>query len=174
MRLRTYRKNADFAYIASWLKEERIHALWCAGLFSYPLKQSEFEQYFEEHEGDARYVLTEDDGAPVGFCAYAVNEQDNSGFAKFIIIDSSARGKGYGSRMLSLLLKHAFEITNVERVGLRVFRQNHAAINCYRKADFSEIVEIPDTLEFHGEVWAKYTMIASAYGKDGHSDISSH
>ena len=119
-------------------------------------------------------MLTEDDGAPVGFCAYAVNEQDNSGFAKFIVIDNSARGKGYGSRMLSLLLKHAFEITNVERVGLRVFRQNHAAINCYRKAGFSEIVEIPDTLEFHGEVWAKYTMIANAYGKDGHSDISSH
>ena len=172
MRLRTYRKNADFAYIASWLKEERTHALWCSKLFSHPLSKTEFEQYFEEHEGDARYVLTEDDGKPVGFCAFTVNEQDNSGFAKFIVIDSSARGKGYGTRMLEMLLKSAFELNNVERVGLNVFRQNLAAIGCYRKAGFLETVEIPDTIDFHGEVWEKYTMSTSAHGRDGHPAAS--
>lgn len=160
MRLRTYRKNTDFTYIASWLKEERIHALWCSNLFSYPLSKAEFEQYFEEHEGDGRYVLTEDDGRPVGFCAYAVNEEDNSGFAKFIVVDASIRGKGYGTRMLALLLQYAFEITNVARVRLNVFEQNLAARNCYRKAGFTETVAIPDTLEFHGETWGKYTMSA--------------
>lgn len=160
MRLRTYRKNEDFPFLASWLEEEEIHALWSGGIFSYPLKKEEFEKYFEEKEGDARYVLTDGDGCPVGFCAYSLNETDNSGFAKFIVVDGKARGKGYGAAMLKLLLKQAFEINGVDCVRLNVFARNEAARRCYRKAGFEESGRASGTLEFHGEVWDKFVMEA--------------
>ena len=159
MKLRTYRKNEDFPLVSSWLGEERTHALWCAGLFPYPLAKADFERYFEEREGDARYVLTEEDGRPVGFCAYSVNEKDNSGFVKLIVVDTAARGRGYGVTMLELL-KHAFEISRVDSVSLNVFAGNTAARNCYHKAGFTETRSIPGALEFHGEIWDKFTMTA--------------
>ncbi|MBD5484176.1 MAG: GNAT family N-acetyltransferase [Lachnospiraceae bacterium] len=51
---------------------------------------------------DNAYVATEDNGQVVGFFCYSVNIDDNIGFLKFIIVDKSKRGMGYGKEMLNL------------------------------------------------------------------------
>jgi RimJ/RimL family protein N-acetyltransferase len=44
--------------------------------------------------------------------------------------------KGYGSEVMSLLVKHCFETLNLNRVMLRVYTDNIRAVRSYEKAGF--------------------------------------
>lgn len=162
MRLRPYRAK-DFSYIQSWICEKRIHALWCANRLPWPVAEEVFESMLEDNErewGGCGYTLTEDCGLPVGFLVYSVNDGENSGFVSYIVVDSSLRGKGYGTQMLKLLLEYAFLITNVDLVRLNVFDVNERAKRCYEKAGFEEESFTEDALLYEGEVWGRYLMVA--------------
>ena len=162
MRLRPYRAK-DFPYLQKWIGDTRTHALWCAGSLPFPLTEESFRAILAEKEmafGGCGYTFTEDDGQPVGFFFFSVNEKDNSGHTSFIVVDSSLRGKGYGTQMLNHLLKYAFTITNVSKVRLNVFDVNERARKCYEKAGFSEESFTPDALMFEGESWGRYLMVA--------------
>lgn len=163
MRLRPYRTK-DFTSIKNWFEDPRTHALWCAGTLPFPLTQENFQTMLAEKEWDfgaCGYTFTEDDGKPVGFLMYGVNDNENSGFASFIVVDSSLRGKGYGAQMLNHLLRYAFTITNVSKVRLNVFDVNERAKKCYEKVGFSEESFTPDALMFEGESWGRYLMAAT-------------
>ena len=53
-----------------------------------------------------------------------------------MIGDKSAWGKGYGSEATALILAHAFETLNLNRVWLNVYEYNHRAIHVYEKLGF--------------------------------------
>ncbi len=142
MRLRPYRKSTDFEYIKKWITDERTHALWCANLIPYPLRAEGLHKVLEQNEkdlGECAYTFINGIGHPIGFCAYSINEDDNSGFLKFVLIDNELRGKGYGNQMINLLLQYAFTITGVSTVKLNVFDVNINAKRCYKKAGFLEV-----------------------------------
>jgi RimJ/RimL family protein N-acetyltransferase len=50
--------------------------------------------------------------------------------------DKAAWGKGYGSEATRLLLAHAFETLNLNRVWLEVYEYNHRGIHVYEKLGF--------------------------------------
>lgn len=163
MRLRPYRTK-DFPYLQKWIGDTRTHALWCAGGLPFPLTQENFQTMLAEKERDfgaCGYTFTENTGKPVGFLMYNVNDIENSGFTSFILVDSSLRGKGYGTLMLNHLLRYAFTITNVSKVRLNVFDVNERARKCYEKAGFSAESFTPDALTFEGESWGRYLMAAT-------------
>ena len=163
MRLRPY-MTKDYPYIQNWFEDSRTYTLWCAGSLLFPLTQENFHAMLAEKElnfGACGYTFTENDGKPVGFLMYNVNDSENSGFVSFIVVDSSLRGKGYGTQMLKHLLKYAFTITNVSKVCLNVFDINERAKKCYEKAGFSEENFTPDALKFEGESWGRYLMVAT-------------
>lgn len=87
---------------------------------------------------DSAYIATEDGGQPVGFFCYSVNTEDNVGFLKFVVTDSTKRGMGYGKAMLKLALKYAFQITGARAVQLNVFKENTWAKYCYESIGFVE------------------------------------
>lgn len=162
MRLRPYRA-ADFHYIQKWIGDERTHALWCANRLPWPVTLEVFEGMLEDSErewGGCGYTLTEDSGLPVGFLVYSINDVENSGFASYIVVDSSLRGKGYGTLMLKLLLEYAFSITNVDLLRLNVFNVNERAKRCYEKAGFQKDSFTAEALKYEGEVWGRYLMLA--------------
>ncbi|MBR1441007.1 MAG: GNAT family N-acetyltransferase, partial [Lachnospiraceae bacterium] len=49
------------------------------------------------------------------------------------------RGSGYGTQMLSLGLKYAFEILGVSKVTIGVFENNEPAHKCYQKLGFRDV-----------------------------------
>ena len=95
----------------------------------------------------------------MGFFVYIINEQEKSGFLKFIMVDSSLRGKGYGADMLRHLLEYAYENTGVVSVRLNVFDVNTAARKCYEKAGFTIMENTPDAFSYQNEIWGRSTMI---------------
>ena len=163
MRLRPYRKDTDFAYIQSWIDSKRTHALWSGDRIPYPLTFEGLQNRLEQNEkemGDSAYTFTDDAGTPVGFLSYSINEKENSGFIRFVVVNSKERGKGYGTQMIKRLLQYAFTITNVDYVQINVFDCNSQARKCYEKAGFREVDFLPEIFPFEEENWGRYIMRA--------------
>lgn len=164
MRIRPYIPSKDYAYIAEWIDDERAHAFWCANRFPYPITQQSFHDLLEKNAmdwTDSAYVATENDGQLIGFFCYSVNTEDNIGFLKFVIVDKTKRGKGYGKEMLHLALQYAFQSTGAETVQLHVFHENAAAKHCYEKVGFVERNMDKDVFPYKDELWSRCNMIIS-------------
>lgn len=173
MRLRPYRSSSDYKYVAEWLKEERIHALWCANLLPFPLSKEALDAFLEkdaEEWGGYACVAAGENGIPIGFFMYSVNEKENSGFLKFIVLNGELRGKGYGTQMIRLALKYAFEITGVDFVQLNVFKCNEAAMKCYAKAGLRVRAVEEAALCYREERWDRCNMVIE---KQGDSELPS-
>ena len=163
MRLRPYFGRLDYKYIAEWVNDERTHGLWCGNLMPYPMSEESLEALLEKdaREWDGHgFMATENDGTPIGFLCYSVNTADNGGFLKFVLLNPSLRGRGYGTRMMKLALKYAFDITGVDFVGINVFHVNQGARRCYEKAGFV-LQTVTEAVYRHGdEVWNRCHMVA--------------
>ena len=161
MRIRPYIESRDYRYLEKWIGDSRIHALWCANLFPYPLMREQLRNVLKknaEEREECAYIATEDDGEPVGFFCYSVNTESNAGFLKFIIINSEKRGMGYGQRMLKLALRYAFEITGANMVHLNVFKENKSAHRCYEKVGFYEKHVEESVFSYQNEKWSRCSM----------------
>ena len=150
MRIRPYIPNKDYEYVSKWIDNERTLAFWCANRFSYAIDWT-----------DSAYVATENNGQIVGFFCYSVNTTDNIGFLKFVIVDKTKRGKGYGKEMLNLALQYAFQITGAKAVQLNVFNENTLAKQCYEKVGFVERKIDKDVFSYKDELWSRCNMIIS-------------
>ncbi|MBR6382441.1 MAG: GNAT family N-acetyltransferase [Lachnospiraceae bacterium] len=64
--------------------------------------------------------------------------------------EEGARGKGVGTKSAKLILKYAFEELGLEKIFLRVFKDNPGAVRSYEKAGFKKIDRV-DTLNIDGE-----------------------
>ena len=120
--------------------------------------QDVLEKDAQDWDGCA-YVATEDDGILVGFFAFAVNVSNNSDFLKFVIVDNKLRGKGYGTQMIKLTLKYAFDITGVSSVQLNVFDTNDRAKKCYLNAGFVEDNIVENAFTYKDESWGRCHMV---------------
>ena len=164
MRIRPYIPNKDFEYIAKWIDNERTHAFWSANRFPYPITPESFHDFLEKISidwTDSAYVATENNGQVVGFFCYSINTEDNVGFLKFVIVDKTKRGKGYGKEMLNLALRYAFEITGAEAVQLNVFDENILAKQCYKRAGFVERNIDKNVFAYQDELWSRCNMIVA-------------
>lgn len=164
MRIRPYIESKDYEFLAGWIADEKAHALWCANLIPYPLTRENLRSVLEKSAmdwTDSAYVATEDNGEVIGFFCYSVNTDDNSGFLKFVIVDSNLRGKGRGKEMLQLALQYAFLITGVESVQLNVFAENTAAKRCYEKAGFVERHVEKNVFPYKDELWSRCNMVVT-------------
>lgn len=160
MRVRPY-MNKDFDSIAHWIADERSHALWCANLMPYPLDRESFNTFLldEERLDNCPFVAVTDEGRVVGFFCLYIDMQRNEGLLKFVIVDNTARNKGFGSEMLKLAVKYALNVANLKAVHLNVFVQNPGARKCYRKAGFEEMDITPNVFTYDGEAWSRCNMI---------------
>ena len=73
----------------------------------------------------------------IGNCAVFDIESVNSCAELGIMIgDKSEWNKGYGSEVMSMLVRHCFETLNLNRACLRVYTDNVRAVRSYEKAGF--------------------------------------
>lgn len=161
MRLRPYISARDYEYVERWLKDERVHSLWCAGRIAYPLEEDALRAFLERDAKErcgCAFVATEDDGTPIGFFVYSTNTKENFGFLRFVVLDDRIRGRGYGTQMLKLALQYAFEITGVSSVRINVFDVNTGARKCYAKLGFVETGYDKDAFTYQNESWGRYQM----------------
>lgn len=67
-------------------------------------------------------------------------------------------GKGYGTDVMKVILRYAFEEVNLKRVTLTVFEYNPRAIRSYEKAGFRHEGRMRQLLNKEGRRWDMLTM----------------
>ena len=95
--------------------------------------------------------------APRGFVGYPVANSPQSGGT--VVIDNTIRNMGYGSEMLKLAVKYAFEIAKADAVQLNVFPENERAKKCYLKVGFKERTLTENAFSFKDESWGRCNMV---------------
>ena len=161
MRLRPY-KPCDGDIVAGWLNDEKTHAMWSAGTYSFPMTGDQINDRFDDgRDNPNEFMMTaiEDDGTPVGyFLLRNADWEAQSVHMGFIVVDSARRGKGNGKQMLTLAKKYCFEILGMRRITLGVFHINRRAIDCYESAGFVPFGTEDETFNFNGREWKVIDM----------------
>ena len=161
IRLRPY-KPCDAKSIVSWCKDEKTFLLWGGDHFgTFPIsKEIMNRKYFNDNgdctEEDNFYPVTafDDDGIVGHFIMRYLHGDSRILRFGWVIVDDAKRGHKYGQRMLTLGLKYAFEIMQVDKVTLGVFEENAAAYQCYLSTGFHQPPEKPESFEdILGEKW---------------------
>lgn len=80
-------------------------------------------------------ILTYPEGVLIGNAGFvAIDREQKSAQFRITIGNPDSWGKGYGSEVLSLLLRFGFEEMGLERIWLRVLPGNTRAIRMYERA----------------------------------------
>jgi RimJ/RimL family protein N-acetyltransferase len=88
----------------------------------------------------------------IGSCQlHGIDPRARSAELQIRIGDAGARGHGYGSEALTLLLRHGFHDLNLRRISLRVFASNERAIRAYDAAGFVEEGRLREAAYVDGE-----------------------
>lgn len=79
-----------------------------------------------------------------------IDRDERSAEYGIFIGEESARGKGVGTKSASLILEYAFNDLKLEKIFLRVYKDNAGAVKSYEKAGFVNNGKI-ETIEVNGE-----------------------
>ena len=146
LRLRPY-KHCDAERIAAWITDRDVFLKWGGDRFGeYPVTAETIDRKYTLENGDCTepdnffpWVAIDDENNAVGhfIMRYIHGDRRILRFG-WVIVDSAARGKGYGKEMLRAGLKYAFEILGADTVTIGVYESNGPARHCYLKAGFTE------------------------------------
>ena len=146
LRLRPY-KSCDAEMINKWIQDEDVFLKWGGKLFGeYPISAKIIDDKYRLNNGDCKepdnfypWIAFDEENHVVGhFIMRYLNGNNKLLRFGWVIVDDSIRGKGYGTEMLRLGLKYAFDILGVDKVTLGVFENNESAHKCYMKAGFED------------------------------------
>jgi len=140
VRLRAIERT-DIERFRVWLNDPEV----IEGLVIYtPLSLTDEEDWFDnirkrpmderpmtiEVQQDAEWIA-------VGNCSFFdIDWRCRAAKLGIFIGDKSFWNKGYGTKVMQLLLKHGFETLNLNRIALDVYENNPRAIRAYEKAGF--------------------------------------
>jgi RimJ/RimL family protein N-acetyltransferase len=89
---------------------------------------------------DLRYFAIEPvdhDGQMVGACSLQhIDLRNRNAELSIFMVSQEARGQGYGTEAVNLLMDYAFEVVRVDRLYLGVYDFNEAGLRAYERAGF--------------------------------------
>ena len=140
----------DTENIIKWRNSEYVNSRFIdRRLFTKESHEEWLKTYVEEGKAAQFIILL--DGEAVGSVYLRDIDPDKKEAEYGIFIgEENARGKGVGTKSAKLILKYAFEELNLEKIFLRVFKDNPGAVKSYEKAGFKKIDRV-DTLNIDGE-----------------------
>ena len=150
LRLRQY-KEADAEIIEQWVQDKDTFMKWGGELFGeFPINGDIIDDVYRNKNGLCKekdnfypWVAFDESGIVGHFIMRYLNGDNKILRFGWVIVDGNIRGKGYGTEMLRLGMKYAFEILGVEKITIGVFENNSRAHACYKKVGFhdTEIVK---------------------------------
>jgi diamine N-acetyltransferase len=98
-------------------------------------------------------------GRPVGNCGlHEVDLANRRTVVGIMIGEPDARGRGYGTEAMRLLLDYAFTVLGLHSVMLTVFEYNGAGRRCYEKVGFREMGRRRESRWYNGGFWDEIHM----------------
>jgi RimJ/RimL family protein N-acetyltransferase len=157
--------HADFLQLINWIDTEELLIKWSGSLFSFPLTTRSLEWYIKDanipNESDAFVYKAVDTvtGEVVGHISLGgLSWKNRSCRVTRVLIDPASQKKGFCQQITKAALKIGFEELGMHRIGLGVYNNNDAAVNCYLKSGFSIEGVSRDILWFNGEFLSMVEM----------------
>ena len=98
-------------------------------------------------------------GCAIGNCGLHEVDLANCRTVVGIMIgEPDARGRGYGTEAMRLLLDYAFTVLGLHSVMLTVFEYNGAGRRCYEKVRFREMGRRRESRWYNGRFWDEIHM----------------
>ncbi|MBH1486123.1 GNAT family N-acetyltransferase [Stenotrophomonas sp. C-A] len=135
---------SNYATVASWPESSGATQRWAGPGVPFPLPPEWFAQVLEL-EVRPGWVLLDEQGVCVGFGQYWMTGTGTAHLGR-IIVSPLARGRGLGRLLVQSLSAQALRESGIQRLTLRVYRDNTAAVALYRDLGFQQ-VEAPSTPE---------------------------
>ena len=166
LKLRPY-KSCDAQAIAKWVQDRDVFVKWGGERFGdHPVSAETIDQKYRQENGDCAepdnfYPWTAFDGDRIvgHFIMRYINGDKKLLRFGWVVVDSTARGRGYGAEMLRLGLRYAFDFLGAEKVGIGVFKNNAPAHKCYQKVGFADVGVTKD---------GAWEIIEMEIGKENH------
>ncbi len=135
-----------YAVIGAWLDSASATQRWAGPGVPYPLAPDAFAQALQLPQRPG-WVLLDAHGHCIGFGQYWPTSPGTLHLGR-IIVSPQARGRGLGRALMQALMAQALQSAAVERLTLRVYRDNVAAVTLYRDLGFQpmEDASTPDLL----------------------------
>jgi RimJ/RimL family protein N-acetyltransferase len=155
----------DFQQLIDWIDTEELLIKWSGSLFSFPLTIKTMEWYLCDTnvpgESDAfvfKAVETET-GEVVGHISLGgLSWKNRSSRISRVLVSPHAQQKGICQHMTKAVLKIGFEELGLHRIGLGVYENNKAALNCYLKSGLNIEGVSRDILWYNGEFLSMVEM----------------
>ncbi len=144
-----------------WLNDFGIRRM--LGLPPGPMTLEQETAWYERATGgDAGTLFTiyeRATGRPIGNCGlHEVDHQNRQTEVGILIGEPGARGRGFGTEAMRLLLDYAFTGLGLHNVMLKVFEYNLAGRRCYEKVGFREIGRRRESRWYNGRFWDEISM----------------
>ena len=133
------------------------------GISSRPMTLEQETAWYEQAAtDDARPMFTiyeRATGRPIGNCGlHEVDLANRRTVVGIMIGESDARGRGYGTEAMRLVVDYAFTVLGLHSVMLMVFEYNGAGRRCYEKVGFREIGRRRESRWYNGRFWDEIYM----------------
>ena len=151
LKLRPY-KSCDAQAIEKWVQDKDVFTVWGGERFgNYPITAEIIDKKYSSDNGDCAepdnfypWTAFDENGVVGHFIMRYINGDKKVIRFGWVVVDSSVRGKGYGTQMLRLGIKYAFEILGAEKITIGVFENNTPAHTCYKKVGFADVDVVKD------------------------------
>ena len=132
-------EDAAFVVACNAGTDRRFLTQWSGDrCYTFPLTERQVVAHMRSLP-DAHFFAVCLDGRMIGACELGFfNWAEKKGMLCRFLLAAQERGKGHGAEALRLVTDYAFSQLGLERVGLRVYAYNMAAVRCYQKAGFVE------------------------------------
>jgi RimJ/RimL family protein N-acetyltransferase len=131
-------EEADLPALFKWINDRELVLMSSAYK---PVSAVEHRRWFDEiRERPDTYIFAirmQDGSSPIGTCQlHDVNRAHRNAELQIRIGDANARGRGYGTEAVRLLVQFGFSELKLHRIHLHVFVSNTVAQRVYEKAGF--------------------------------------
>lgn len=126
----------DSARLLAWRNSPQVAAYMYT---DHPISPAEHDRWFVVAMAaqDRRYWIIEADGAPVGLANLArIDEAARRCEWAYYLGEASTRGKGLGSRIEYIVLRHVFEAMGFEKLWCEVLMENEAVWKLHESFGF--------------------------------------
>ena len=128
-----------------------------------PMRSDEIDRFFQlralGHESLTMAIHERVGDRLIGSCAFSqVDGENGSAMYHITIGEKDAWGRGLGTEATRLMLDHAFDTLELNRVGLSVFSFNTRAIRAYEKVGFRHEGRLREAIRRDGSFWDEIQM----------------
>ena len=149
----------DFERLINWIENEEILVQFSGPIFKFPLTKEQLNTYLYSENTISFKVINLETNEIIGHSEIYKSEDNEVRLCRILIGDKKQRGKGFGKKIITELVKYSYEKLNVEKIELNVYDWNKSAIHCYEKSGFEINPKKFSEIEVKGIKWIGLNMI---------------